>query len=120
MTEEKPWIADPIELEQFEADFRDALAKDVAALPRPKRKVSYNQSAVLCPLCKKRIRLNNNGHIRIHVSGKVGSEKCGASNADAGFLWAFKDKVVAGERITMMGEYTLSHEHRPSIFSETE
>lgn len=47
-----------------------------------KRQVSYNQEAVLCPACKKRIRLNNNGKLRVHLAGKVGSDKCMGSNAD--------------------------------------
>jgi hypothetical protein len=49
--------------------------------PRPKRQVSYNESAILCPACNKRIRLNNNGRVRVHMSGKVGSDKCMGSNA---------------------------------------
>lgn len=48
---------------------------------RPKRVVSYNQEAVLCPVCKKRIRLNNDGCLRVHFSGKMGSEKCMGSKA---------------------------------------
>jgi hypothetical protein len=49
---------------------------------KAKRQVSYNQNAVLCPACKKRIRLNNNGKLRVHISGKVGSDKCMGSNAE--------------------------------------
>lgn len=48
--------------------------------PKPKRQVSYNQDAVLCPLCKKRIRLNNNGRLRIHKSAKMGSPNCPGSD----------------------------------------
>lgn len=47
---------------------------------KTKRQVSYNPDAVLCPGCKKRIRLNNNGRIRVHVTGRMGSEKCSLSN----------------------------------------
>lgn len=43
---------------------------------RPKRKVSYNQAAVICPSCNKRIRLNNDGLMRVHVASKMGSEQC--------------------------------------------
>jgi hypothetical protein len=49
---------------------------------KPKRLVSYNKDAVLCPACKKRIRLNNNGRLRVHIAGKVGSDKCMGSNAE--------------------------------------
>jgi hypothetical protein len=49
--------------------------------PKTKRQVSYNEDAVLCPACKKRIRLNNDGHVRTHMSGKMGSGKCMGSNA---------------------------------------
>lgn len=49
---------------------------------KPKRQVSYNEDAILCPVCKKRIRLNNNGRVRIHVAGKMGSGKCMGSNAE--------------------------------------
>lgn len=48
--------------------------------PKPRRQVSYNPDAVLCPECKKRIRLNNNGRIRVHAAGKAGSEHCSGSN----------------------------------------
>lgn len=50
--------------------------------PTPKRKVSYNQKAVLCPVCTKRIRLNNSGRLRVHLVDKVGSDKCMGSNSD--------------------------------------
>lgn len=49
---------------------------------KPKRQVSYNEDAVLCPACKKRIRLNNDGRVRTHMSGKMGSGKCMGSNAE--------------------------------------
>lgn len=49
--------------------------------PKPKRQVSYNQRAVLCHACQKRIRLNNNGCLRLHVKDKAGSDKCVGSNA---------------------------------------
>lgn len=49
--------------------------------PKAKRQVSYNEDAVLCPACKKRIRLNNDGKVRTHMSGKMGSGKCMGSNA---------------------------------------
>jgi hypothetical protein len=45
------------------------------------RKVSYNQEAILCPHCKKRIRLNNDGRVRKHVSGKAKSPECEGSDA---------------------------------------
>lgn len=47
-----------------------------------KRQVKYNEDAILCPICKKRIRLNNDGRVRIHVSGKAGSSKCMGSNVE--------------------------------------
>lgn len=47
---------------------------------KPKRKVSYNQEAVLCPSCTKRIRLNNDGRMRIHLVGKIGSPRCKGDN----------------------------------------
>lgn len=50
--------------------------------PRPKRQVSYNPDAVLCPSCTKRIRLNNSGRLRVHMIGKVGSDPCPGSNAE--------------------------------------
>lgn len=77
-----PWITDPAEREAFTTDLQDALAKDLASLPKPKRQVSYNQDAVLCPACTKRIRLNNSGRLRVHMSGKMGSDKCMGSNAE--------------------------------------
>ena len=46
---------------------------------KTKRQVSYNQEAILCPMCKKRIRLNNDNYSRVHISGKAGSEKCPGS-----------------------------------------
>lgn len=49
-----------------------------------KRQVSYNKEAVLCPDCKKRIRLNNDGRVRIHIIGKLGSEECPGSDARPG------------------------------------
>lgn len=52
--------------------------------PHTKRKVSYNPEAVLCPACKKRIRLNNNGRLRVHVFSKMGSMKCPNSDAEPG------------------------------------
>jgi hypothetical protein len=54
---------------------------DSAPPPKPKRKVSYNQDVVLCSVCKKRIRLNNSGRLRLHVAGKIGSDKCVGSDA---------------------------------------
>lgn len=42
---------------------------------KPKRQVKYNPDAVLC-VCKKRIRLNNDGRLRIHMAGKMGSARC--------------------------------------------
>jgi len=50
--------------------------------PKPKRQVNYNQDVILCPVCKKRIRLNNNGRVRVHMSGKIGSSKCVGSDAE--------------------------------------
>jgi hypothetical protein len=47
---------------------------------RPKRQVNYNQNAVLCPICTKRIRLNNNGRLRVHIVGKFGSDQCDGSD----------------------------------------
>lgn len=49
---------------------------------RPKRQVSYNEEAILCPACTKRVRLNNNGLVRKHMSGKLGSPECIGSNYD--------------------------------------
>lgn len=49
---------------------------------KPKRQVSYNAEAILCPYCKKRIRLNNNGKARVHLSGKTGSERCAGSEVE--------------------------------------
>jgi len=49
---------------------------------KPKRAVKYNEDAVLCPACMKRIRLNNNGRVRTHMAGKMGSDKCMGSNAN--------------------------------------
>ncbi len=46
---------------------------------KAKRKVSYNQEAVLCPICTKRIRLNNNGSLRVHVLKRAGSARCAGS-----------------------------------------
>ena len=51
------------------------------AAEKAKRKVSYNQEVILCPDCKKRIRVNNNGLVRKHSSGKTGSPECRGSNA---------------------------------------
>lgn len=48
---------------------------------RPKRQVKYNEEVILCK-CRKRIRLNNNGRVRVHSSGKAGSEKCEWSNLE--------------------------------------
>jgi len=48
----------------------------------PKRQVRYNEEAILCPTCKKRVRLNNNGLVRKHMSGRLGSPECKGSNAD--------------------------------------
>jgi hypothetical protein len=48
----------------------------------PKRQVSYNPKAVLCPFCTKRIRLNNDGRLRIHQSGRMGSGNCEGSGAE--------------------------------------
>ncbi len=64
-----------------------------AAETKTKRHVSYNQDAVLCPDCKKRIRLNNDGRIRAHVSGKAGSGRCQTSGtlADAAGIPLKKD-----------------------------
>lgn len=64
-----------------------------------KRQVSYNQDAVLCKICKKRIRLNNNGRVRIHVFGKSGSDKCSGSNAEVitdAEVQALADEAEAG------------------------
>jgi hypothetical protein len=57
-----------------------------------KRQVSYNQDAVLCPECKKRIRLNNNGRVRIHIMGKLGSKECPGSDTQPGAV-EVKDKL---------------------------
>ena len=59
-----------------------APGEEVVPTPTPKRQVSYNQKAVLCPACQKRIRLNNSGRVRIHLSAKTGFDKCMGSNAD--------------------------------------
>lgn len=48
----------------------------VPAEPRTKRRVNYNPEAVLCPVCTKRIRLNNDGRIRVHTMDKMGSGQC--------------------------------------------
>lgn len=80
MVDEQPWIPDPTEREAFENDFAIALAKDIDTLTKPKRQVKYNPEAVLCSTCKKRIRLNNNGRLRVHNVGKAGSERCESSN----------------------------------------
>lgn len=49
---------------------------------KTKRSVTYNEDAVLCPGCKKRIRLNNSGRLRVHIAGKIGSGKCLYSDWD--------------------------------------
>lgn len=64
---------------------------------KPKRKVSYNQDAILCPACKKRIRLNNNGEPRVHISGKIGSERCmGNKTLTDEHIQALADEAEAG------------------------
>jgi uncharacterized protein YlaI len=77
----------PSDLDLVAAATSNSGAKDVdpqfesdSQTIKTKRKVNYNQEAVLCPVCKKRIRLNNNGRLRVHMVGKVGSEDCPESN----------------------------------------
>ena len=57
-----------------------------------KRQVSYNEDAVLCQQCRKRIRLNNNGRVRVHISGKAGSERCPGSDAIGDSVDPFRPK----------------------------
>lgn len=77
MITEEPWVVDPGERATLEQDMQEDAAGQE---PKMKRRVSYNPDAVLCPGCTKRIRLNNNGCIRIHRSGKAGSGQCSGSN----------------------------------------
>lgn len=67
-------------------------------LQRVKRRVSYNQEVTLCPDCKKRIRLNNDGRVRKHVSGKAGSPECRGSDAAPTKTYISKDGMVLTDK----------------------
>jgi hypothetical protein len=72
---------------------------------KAKRKVSYNQDVVLCPICTKRIRLNNNGRLRIHVAGKVGSNKCVGSNSEpVGVVGILAGTVLTDEDVKALAD----------------
>ena len=86
-----PVADDPEEIGALLAEVLDLTDQEVAAritdeeidrrLQHVKRQVSYNQDVILCPDCKKRIRLNNDGRVRKHVRGRSGSPECRGSYA---------------------------------------
>lgn len=83
------------------------------------RKVSYNPEAILCPECKKRIRLNNDGRVRKHVSGKAKSPECKGSNAVIGK----GGRVITNEEIQALADeaelgYDPSQLKSRSLFSD--
>lgn len=90
-------------------------------LQRVKRQVSYNQEAILCPHCTKRIRLNNNGRVRKHVSGKSGSPECEGSDA----IIIKGGKVLTNTEIQALADeaeagYDVSKLHSKSLFSDAQ
>jgi hypothetical protein len=70
----------------------------------PKREVHYNEQAVLCPTCTKRIRLNNSGRLRVHWVGKRGSATCKGSNCYlVGSVLLTDNEVMAMSDESFMG-----------------
>ena|SRR5690348_611463 len=82
-------LADQAVAKRYTDEELERRLRQVKALAKPKRKVSYNQDVILCPDCKKRIRLNNDGRVRKHLKGKSGSYECPGSYASP----AIKDFV---------------------------
>lgn len=82
-------LAEVLDLADQAVEARYTPEKIEKELARVKRQVSYNQDVILCPDCKKRIRLNNDGRVRKHAKGKSGSYECPGSYASP----AIKDRI---------------------------
>jgi hypothetical protein len=90
-------------------------------LEHVKRQVSYNQEAILCPHCKKRIRLNNDGRVRKHVSGKAKSPECEGSDA----IVARGGRIITGAELQALADeaeagYDVSKLRSKNLFSDAQ